>query len=99
MKKIAILGLHRFHRNPDIWKWSERITAILEVTCLWRLAAMLSFWRNRSGSFHPKIAAVWNEEKAKELKDRVQRSGYPCRRAAWMDFIEVGNGAGVRRLW
>lgn len=32
---------------------------------------ILISWRNRSEKFKPKLAAVWKEERANELKDKI----------------------------
>ena len=69
MKKIAILGstgsigtqtLEVVRANKDI-----------EVTAL-AAGSNIDLLEKQSREFSPKIAAVWNEEKAKELKDRVR---------------------------
>lgn len=69
MKKIAILGstgsigtqtLEVVRANKDI-----------EVTAL-AAGSNIDFLEKQIREFSPKIAAVWNEEKAKELKDRVR---------------------------
>ena len=69
MKKIAILGstgsigtqtLEVVRANKDI-----------EVTAL-AAGSNLDLLEKQIREFSPKIAAVWNEEKAKELKDRVR---------------------------
>lgn len=68
MKKIAILGstgsigtqtLEVVRANKDI-----------EVTAL-AAGSNIDLLEKQIREFSPKIAAVWNEEKAKELKDRV----------------------------
>ena len=88
MKKIAILGstgsigtqtLEVVRANKDI-----------EVTAL-AAGSNIDLLEKQIREFSPKIAAVWNEEKAKELKDRVSR-------AAWMDFSQWQR-SWVRRLW
>ena len=69
MKKIAILGstgsigtqtLEVVRANKDI-----------EVTAL-AAGSNIDLLEKQIREFSPKIAAVWNEEKAKELKDRVR---------------------------
>lgn len=69
MKKIAILGstgsigtqtLEVVRANKD-----------LEVTAL-AAGSNIDLLEKQIREFSPKIAAVWNEEKAKELKDRVR---------------------------
>ena len=69
MKKIAILGstgsigtqtLEVVRANKDI-----------EVTAL-AAGSNIDLLEKQIPEFSPKIAAVWNEEKAKELKDRVR---------------------------
>ena len=69
MKKIAILGstgsigtqtLEVVRANKDI-----------EVTAL-AVGSNIDLLEKQIREFSPKIAAVWNEEKAKELKDRVR---------------------------
>ena len=69
MKKIAILGstgsigtqtLEVVRANKDI-----------EVTAL-EAGSNIDLLEKQIREFSPKIAAVWNEEKAKELKDRVR---------------------------
>ena len=69
MKKIAILGstgsigtqtLEVVRANKDI-----------EVTAL-AAGSNIDLLEKQIRKFSPKIAAVWNEEKAKELKDRVR---------------------------
>lgn len=69
MKKIAILGstgsigtqtLEVVRANKDI-----------EVTAL-AAESNIDLLEKQIREFSPKIAAVWNEEKAKELKDRVR---------------------------
>ena len=69
MKKIAILGstgsigtqtLEVIRANKDI-----------EVTAL-AAGSNIDLLEKQIREFSPKIAAVWNEEKAKELKDRVR---------------------------
>ena len=69
MKKIAILGstgsigtqtLEVARANKDI-----------EVTAL-AAGSNIDLLEKQIREFSPKIAAVWNEEKAKELKDRVR---------------------------
>ena len=69
MKKIAILGstgsigtqtLEVVRANKDI-----------EVTAL-AAGSNIDLQEKQIREFSPKIAAVWNEEKAKELKDRVR---------------------------
>ncbi len=69
MKKIAILGstgsigtqtLEVVRANRDI-----------EVTAL-AAGSNIDLLEKQIREFSPKIAAVWNEEKAKELKDRVR---------------------------
>lgn len=69
MKKIAILGstgsigtqtLEVVRANKDI-----------EVTAL-AASSNIDLLEKQIREFSPKIAAVWNEEKAKELKDRVR---------------------------
>ena len=69
MKKIAILGstgsigtqtLEVVRANKDI-----------EVTAL-AAGSNIALLEKQIREFSPKIAAVWNEEKAKELKDRVR---------------------------
>ena len=69
MKKIAILGstgsigtqtLEVVQANKDI-----------EVTAL-AAGSNIDLLEKQIREFSPKIAAVWNEEKAKELKDRVR---------------------------
>ena len=69
MKKIAILGstgsigtqtLEVVRANKDI-----------EVTAL-SAGSNIDLLEKQIREFSPKIAAVWNEEKAKELKDRVR---------------------------
>ena len=69
MKKIAILGstgsigpqtLDVVRANKDI-----------EVTAL-AAGSNIDLLEKQIREFSPKIAAVWNEEKAKELKDRVR---------------------------
>ena len=69
MKKIAILGstgsigtqtLEVVRANKDI-----------EVTAL-AAGSNIDLLERQIREFSPKIAAVWNEEKAKELKDRVR---------------------------
>ena len=69
MKKIAILGstgsigtqtLEVARANKDI-----------EVTAL-AVGSNIDLLEKQIREFSPKIAAVWNEEKAKELKDRVR---------------------------
>ena len=69
MKKIAILGstgsigtqtLEVVRANKDI-----------EVTAL-AAGSNIDLLEEQIREFSPKIAAVWNEEKAKELKDRVR---------------------------
>ena len=69
MKKIAILGstgsigtqtLEVVRANKDI-----------EVTAL-AAGSQIDLLEKQIREFSPKIAAVWNEEKAKELKDRVR---------------------------
>ena len=69
MKKIAILGstgsigtqtLEVVRANKDI-----------EVTAL-AAGSYIDLLEKQIREFSPKIAAVWNEEKAKELKDRVR---------------------------
>ena len=69
MKKIAILGstgsigtqtLEVVRANKDI-----------EVTAL-AAGCNIDLLEKQIREFSPKIAAVWNEEKAKELKDRVR---------------------------
>ena len=69
MKKIAILGstgsigtqtLEVVRANKDI-----------EVTAL-AAGSNIDLLEKQIQEFSPKIAAVWNEEKAKELKDRVR---------------------------
>ena len=69
MKKIAILGstgsigtqtLEVVRANKDI-----------EVTAL-AAGSNIDLLEQQIREFSPKIAAVWNEEKAKELKDRVR---------------------------
>lgn len=69
MKKIAILGstgsigtqtLEVVRANKDI-----------EVTAL-AAGSNIELLEKQIREFSPKIAAVWNEEKAKELKDRVR---------------------------
>lgn len=69
MKKIAILGstgsigtqtLEVVRANKDI-----------EVTAL-AAGSNIDLLEKQIREFPPKIAAVWNEEKAKELKDRVR---------------------------
>ena len=69
MKKIAILGstgsigtqtLEVVRANKDI-----------EVTAL-AAGGNIDLLEKQIREFSPKIAAVWNEEKAKELKDRVR---------------------------
>ena len=76
MKKIAILGstgsigtqtLEVVRANKDI-----------EVTAL-AAGSNIDLLEKQIREFSPKIAAVWNEEKAKELKDRVRdHSDYRC---------------------
>ena len=90
MKKIAILGstgsigtqtLEVVRANKDI-----------EVTAL-AAGSNIDLLEKQIREFSPKIAAVWNEEKAKELKRPCARSGYPCReRHGWTS--RSGNRAG-----
>ena len=91
MKKIAILGstgsigtqtLEVVRANKDI-----------EVTAL-AAGSNIDLLEKQIREFSPKIAAVWNEEKAKT----VCAIWISVSRAAWMDFSQWQR-SWVRRLW
>ena len=69
MKKIAILGSTGSIGTQTL----EVVRAIkdIEVTAL-AAGSNIDLLEKQIREFSPKIAAVWNEEKAKELKDRVR---------------------------
>ena len=69
MKKIAILG-STGSIGTQTWE-VVRANKDIEVTAL-AAGSNIDLLEKQIREFSPKIAAVWNEEKAKELKDRVR---------------------------
>ena len=69
MKKIAILGSTGSIGTQTLEV--VRATKDIEVTAL-AAGSNIDLLEKQIREFSPKIAAVWNEEKAKELKDRVR---------------------------
>ena len=69
MKKNCDTWINRIDRNTDIG--SIRANKDIEVTAL-AAGSNIDLLEKQIREFSPKIAAVWNEEKAKELKDRVR---------------------------
>ena len=69
MKKIAILG-STGSIGPQTLE-VVRANKYIEVTAL-AAGSNIDLLEKQIREFSPKIAAVWNEEKAKELKDRVR---------------------------
>ena len=81
MKRIAILGstgsigtrtLEVVRENGDI-----------EVLGL-AAGSNITLWRSRSDNFHPRLAAVWSEEKARELRTRIADTDTKVV-SGWMD--------------
>ena len=69
MKKIAILGSTGSIGTQTLEV--VRSNKYIEVTAL-AAGSNIDLLEKQIREFSPKIAAVWNEEKAKELKDRVR---------------------------
>ena len=69
MKKSAILGSTGSIGTPTLEV--VRANKDIEVTAL-AAGSNIDLLEKQIREFSPKIAAVWNEEKAKELKDRVR---------------------------